>query len=157
MDTKSQQGFTLPELVVVGIVLLLFSLGMIVVLRPVNYTALRNNAERRTELAHIMQAIAVYHAQYGQLPRAITAEEKPIATDELGSSLCNDLVPRQLKDLPFDPVAGITIANGSCAESGQVFNTGYTARLAPGGKLILAAPAAERGEIITVERWFPYL
>lgn len=154
---KRERGFTLPELLVVGTVLLIVVGVMIMLLRPNDYAAEKRNAERATHLASIMQAIKQYRNEKGVLPPTIKAEEALIATTEEGDSLCEDLVPAYLQDLPMDPTAGVVTVDGqSCAGSDQLYTTGYTIRL-DGGRVIITAPAAEKDETIKVERWFPLL
>lgn len=160
MDTSNaarrQAGFTFPELLVVGAVLLICVGVMLAMVRPANYDAEHRNASRRLDLAKIMQATSDYKAQTGVLPPTITAEETHIATQEQGPSLCDDLVPHYLKDMPLDPQKSTKLDDDLCSADYQVYESGYTIRV-EGGRVILAAPAAERGEKIIVERWFSIL
>lgn len=159
MQQKRESGFTLPELLVVSVVLLIFIGVFLGLVRPQSYDVERRNAERQLGLAQIMQAVARYHAKNGTLPPHITAVETEIATgeNEQTSSLCTDLVPEYAPDLPKDPTAGLFLFDGSCASEEQLFTTGYYARLKDGGWVVLSAPAAEDGATITIERWLPLL
>lgn len=156
-DSKTRQvGFTLPELLVAGVVLLIFVAVMLVLVRPTNYDASRRNAERQTELAQIMQAIVAYKKTNGQLPLHLTAAEAVIGnTDNDELTLCDDLVPKYLADLPYDPKAGLKLDDTqACNGEDQIFVTGYTARI-EGSRVILTAPKTEGSTPATVERWFP--
>lgn len=155
---RRQAGFTFPELLVVGTLLLVFVGVMLVLVRPNNVDAERNNAKRRLDLAAIMVAIADYQKQQGHLPPTIAGEDTAIATSEEGLSLCDDLVPHYMDDLPIDPTAGFKVnEEDSCVILDQYYMSGYIVRVEQGGRVVLSAPAAENKETITVERWFPYL
>ena len=157
--SRRQSGFTLPELLVAGVFLLVCVGVMLLMVRPANYEPERRNAVRRLDLAVMMTAIANYKKHEGKLPPSITIQEKPIATTEDDSrNLCDDLVPKYAKDLPHDPTQSFKIIEDTtCAEPDQFYVSGYTVRVDETGRVILAAPAAENGEKITLERWFPYL
>lgn len=154
---KNERGFTLPELLVVGVAGLVLVSIMLFLLRPNDYAAEKRNAERRVHLATILQAIGQYEDEKGELPEQITAEETAIASSEQGGvGLCDDLVPAYLDDLPKDPLASIIVVEGPCNAPQQAYVTGYTVRQ-DGGRIILAAPGAEKNEKIEIERWFPLL
>lgn len=153
---QQECGFTLPELLVVGVIVIVFVATMILLIRPNNYEAERRNAERRLDLIITMRAIVDYKEKYGELPPSIGANFEPIASTEDGTpSLCDDLVPEFLNDLQFDPAISLRVSiNERCSAPDQYFITGYTVQ-AEAGRVILRAPAAEKNEVISVERWFP--
>lgn len=155
-NSTKQAGFTLPELLVVGVTVLAFVAGMLILVRPANYDTARRDAERRTELAQIMQAIVAYKKATGQFPPHLTTDETPIAnTDSDDPTLCNDLVPQYMDDLPLDPATGLRLNDTqACNATGQIFMTGYFMRV-ENGRVILSAPSAEGKETVTVERKFP--
>lgn len=155
-SNKKQAGFTLLELLVVGVIVLVFVAVMLILLRPMNTDAQRRNIERRLELAQIMQAIAAYKKQTGSLPPSLTEYEVSVDNTEAGiPTLCNDLVPNYLDDLPYDPVTSIRFdEKQACSADNQVFVTGYTAQVEH-GNVILTAPSAENEESIVIERQFP--
>ena len=162
MDRKNglhrQSGFTFLELLIVGTLLLICIGVMLLLVRPNNVDAERNNAKRRLDLAAIMVAIADYQKQQGHLPPTIRGEDTPIATNEDGFNLCDDLVPQYLEDVPSDPAVGFKVVEeDSCAGVDQYYMSGYVVRVEEGGRVVLSAPAAENKEAVTVERWFPYL
>lgn len=154
---SNQRGFTLPELLVVGTVgLLLVGVGIFLI-RPNDFGAEKRNAERRLHLASIMMAIEKYEADTGNLPPNIIEDETTIGNEEGGPDLCDDLVPKYAKDLPKDPAISLKVLEDSaCNDPQQLYVSGYTARLA-GDRVILAAPAAEKDEIIELEQWFSVL
>jgi prepilin-type N-terminal cleavage/methylation domain-containing protein len=147
---KREQGFTLPELIAVAAVGLVLISLMLFLIRPKNFSVAQRNAQRQTDLAHIMQAVNAYKAKNGTLPPHITTTENAIATEEDETSLCNDLVPTFIKDLPMDPQAGLSFLEGGCAAEDQLYATGYTAKVNDKGEVVLSAPAAENDESITL-------
>lgn len=151
-----ESGFTLPELLVISVVVIGIIAAMLLLVRPNNYEAERRNASRRVDLVILMRAITEYEAKNGHLPPSIGQEFMPIASTDDGSpSLCDDLVPMFLPDLRFDPVISLRVTpDQNCAAADQYIVTGYTVQ-AEGGRVILRAPAAENKEEISVERWFP--
>lgn len=153
---QQERGFTLPELLVAGVVVIVFVAAMILLIRPNNYEAERRNAARRLDLVIVMRAISEYEKKYGELPMSIGSNFEPIASTEDGSfSLCDDLVPEFLNDLRFDPMLSLRVnVTETCSAPEQYFVTGYTIQ-AEGGRVTLRAPAAEKNEVISVERWFP--
>lgn len=162
MDRKNglhrQSGFTFPELLIAGAFVLVCIGVMLLLVRPINVDAERNNAKRRVDLAIIMTAIADYHKEQGHLPPSITSEEGLIATsEEKDRNLCDDLVPKYLDDMPSDFGVGFKIIEGEpCNALDQYYVSGYAVRV-ESGRVILLAPGAENKESITLERWFPYL
>lgn len=154
---KTERGFTFPELLVVGAVFLSIIATMLFLIRPNEYKAEKHNAERRLEMAQIMQAINKYEAEYGKLPASILAEETLIASEK-EVSLCHDLVPAYMKDLPRDPVAGVIVLDDKpCTDPKQFYTTGYTIKI-EGGRVTISAPlSTETDEHITVSKWFPLL
>lgn len=156
---SNQRGFTLPELLVVGAFLLVCIGGMLLLIRPENYEMARRNAERRLDLAALMTAIAKYEAAEGKLPPTITAQETAIATNEQGGrSLCDDLVPQYMNDLPYDPAFSFKfVEDKHCSAPEQFYATGYSVYVDGAGRVVLTAPGAENNETIRAERWFPFL
>lgn len=154
-----QRGFTLPELLVAAVFLLACVGGMLLLIRPANYDIAHRNAERRIDLAALMTAIANYRAAEGKLPPTITTKETFIATSEDGGpSLCDDLVPKYMDDLPYDSTASFkAVEDGSCAHPEQFYVTGYKVRVDQAGRVVLTADTTEGNETILVERWFPFL
>ncbi len=150
-----QAGFTFPELLVVSALILVFLGAMLILVRPADYSAVHRNAQRRLGLAQIMQAVVAYKKETGSLPATITTEEKSIATQPTGPSLCEELVPKYIPDLPLDPVKGEKFDRAlPCSADLQAYDTGYIVRLED-GYVVLASPHAELGETISLERWFP--
>jgi type II secretory pathway pseudopilin PulG len=147
---RHERGFTMPELLVVGTAMLLIIAGMLLLLRPTDYTAAKRNAQRRTALAYIMQGVNAYKADNGVLPPHILGEETNIASEEDGTSLCDDLVPTYIEDLPLDPVRGVALFEGDCATEDQFYMTGFTVKVDEQGRVTLKALAAEKDETITI-------
>lgn len=161
---KSQQGFTLIEiLVVVGILSVILAVTIIAINPSVQFAQARNT-QRSSDVTAILNAIYQYQASNsGTLPTglgAITADT-PYALASSGTNfidLCNIttdlLVPLYIADLPSDPsqTTPKTPADTICTDT-TAYNTGYTiTRSATGNRFTVAAPLAENGETISVTR-----
>jgi prepilin-type N-terminal cleavage/methylation domain-containing protein len=155
---KRQRGFTLPELLIVGVVGLIIVGVLLFLIRPNDFAAEKRNAERLTHLASLMQAINEYHKDKGDIPPNITEEQTLVASPEAGGlGLCGDLVPKYIKDLPRDPsLSVVTIEDKNCAAPEQLYSIGYSVHV-EGGRVILTAPGAEKDKTIKVEKWFSLL
>lgn len=152
VSAPRQHGFTLPELLVASVVLIALLVGVYVLLVPQTYDAQARDAQRRLDLAMIVQAITAYEAENNELPASITEEMLVITSEENESDLCLDLVPAYLDDMPLDPLAGIKEPAGTnCANNETAYLAAYTVRRAD-GEIILAAPLSEGGKQITVSR-----
>lgn len=154
-NTQPQAGFTFPELLAAAALILIFVGVMLLLVRPANYDAVHRNAQRRLHLAYIMHAITAHKKDTGILPPTITTQDISIATQTEGPSLCEDLVPRYVPDLPFDPVKGEKFDPAApCDADLQAYDTGYIVRLED-SYVVLVATHAELGETISLGRWFP--
>jgi prepilin-type N-terminal cleavage/methylation domain-containing protein len=127
---KHEDGFTLPELLVA----LALSVGLVIALvfvsKPRDFTALEQHAERRTNIARIVQGLQRYKADKGALPANMPTKVTPITVDTY--DLCDFLVPTYLKDIPVDPRHGIKTmgefaeTDEPCSADGVFYYTGYT-------------------------------
>jgi type II secretory pathway pseudopilin PulG len=150
-----QQGFTLPELLVVGGTLMVLLIAAALLVSPRHDPAVLRDAQRRVDLAQLAQGINVYYAEHGELPPHIVEEEQFIGSGEGESDLCADLVPNYLEDLPFEPLGasvGIQEDLGSCNGPGSNYITVYAVQLTDNNTVTLAAPLTETGEEITLTR-----
>lgn len=135
-----------------GFAVLLLIGSMLLLLRPQNYDVERRNAQRQTDVAHILQIVNDYRAANGGAwPSQVSEIETMITTTETDNGLCDVLVPAYAQDLPLDPVIGVKmIDDESCAVEDQAYLTGYTIAVTD-GHVVVGAPAAEDA-IIRVER-----
>lgn len=154
MRDNKQRGFTLPELLVSGAIIIILLATTLVVMRPKNYDVAQRDASRRLDLAAVMQAVVAYKAKNGTLPESITTEELIMGSEATESDICLDLVPTYIKDLPLDPIAGGKDSLHSCIDQGASYTTGYSIRKTAEGTVTLAAPLTERGKEITISRKF---
>lgn len=126
----------------------------VVLLRPANYSALRANAQRQTNLAAMAQAINKYVADHGQLP-GLSKDVKAISSGKDHYDLCSYLVPQYLKDIPLDPVVSVktktdnTPTNEACNKPGVVYASGYGIWMNKSGQVALTAPLAD-GQPLTL-------
>lgn len=150
---KHQSGFTIPELLVAIACLALMGLGSFLLLRTDTKEAVRNNAQRQTDIALIAQVLNEYQHENGTLPDSIATTEKLIGSEDGQSNLCKDLVPSFLTDLPFDPLSGAIALDEPCDATDQHYITGYAVtRSADGKSVTVRAPAAQDGSVISITR-----
>jgi len=151
----NEQGFTLPELLVVAGVIVLMMLCSMVILRPASYAAQTDDAQRQTDVAHLAQALQRYKAKKGQFPTGIQPTATGIGSEEAQYNLCAILVPEFIKDIPIDPAVGLKYKDDGnfdetkqlCTAKGIIYTSGYSVEQSSDGALKLQAPAAESGKI----------
>jgi type IV pilus assembly protein PilA len=135
-------GFTLIEiLVVIGIIAILATV-VLVAINPSRQFAQANNAQRSSNVNAILNAIGQYAAdKKGELP--------PILNGQIGTALCEQLVPTYLPALPTDPKSdskGVSLT--TCANASTTNIVGYTASL-NGGRVTILASSTELTNSIT--------
>lgn len=118
------KGFTLPELLAAtGFIIIVIALSLILI-HPKNFTVSEQNAQRQLGIAELMQAINVYASQNGNYPSGITYAANNIGSFSGELNLCPVLVPKYIKQIPVDPIIGLST---SC-EKNATYITGYTIR-----------------------------
>lgn len=136
-----ERGFTLLELLVVTIVIVLGSVfSLLFLLTPVDRSAAFTNGERRAEIAYIASGIRKYVAATGQLPPGIPTTPTAIGSYDDHYNLCAYLVPAYMKDMPGDPQGGVKLDSGRCDSEGVQHATGYAIVLEKNGQVTVSAP-----------------
>lgn len=151
---RSQQGFTLPELLVAGGFIGVLAVLAIFFSHPIDFGPKQRNAERWTGVAQISQALTRYAKATGSLPPLITADDMPIGDDTDMVNLCPSLVPAYAKDLSVDPEAAKDRPGAACTKSDIALITGYTVHKTGDRSFAVTAPLAENGETIQIIRSF---
>jgi prepilin-type N-terminal cleavage/methylation domain-containing protein len=143
----SHRGFTLIEfLLVIGIIAVLAAI-VIVAINPTKQLADARNAQRRSDVTTILNAVYQYVIDNnGTLPAGITTTSKEICvtgtTDCDGNGINLDaLTGSYIVKLPVDPQAGST-ATG----------TDYLIVQNAAGRITVSAPRAEQNATISVTR-----
>jgi Tfp pilus assembly protein PilE len=156
-SASSCRGFTLPELLVTGFVLILLVLGSVLLIHPKDYARQRHDAQRWIDISQLMQALNKYVAQQGQLPADIPAgKAKTIGSQKGEVNMCLDFLGYMKEnDVPFDPTSGAIIAAENCSSEGAHYITGYTIVRNKDGSVTIAAPHAEmKNAHISITRKF---
>lgn len=143
-----QSGFTLLEILLVVAAIAILAGIVIVAINPNKQLGETRNAQRRTDVNTILNAVYQYSIDNnGNLPSAITTSATAIC--QTGSSSCTDLIDltvlttneKYLVSLPKDPL--ITATTGTA---------GYTIMKSSNGRVTVAAPSAEQSAAISVTR-----
>jgi type II secretory pathway pseudopilin PulG len=153
-EKYSQKGFTMPELLVVGGVFTILVIVSAMLIHPADYSAERRDAERMVGTAQLMQAFNRYVAEHNALPQGLTDEQKTLGSEEGMLDYCPELVPKYIKDLPWDPLGGGSFNEVMCHPEDPYYTTGYAIRL-KGSALTIEAPATEFEEKISITRTYP--
>lgn len=143
---KKQDAFTLIEvLVVVALIAILATITIIAINPAKNFRDARNS-QRSSDVAAILNAVTQYTSEQGNtlgdlgtIP-ACTGTPAAIGTDTGNVNLTTTLVPDFLVAIPQDPSTGADT------------DTGYTICEQGSGRVQIAAPNAEGGATISVQR-----
>lgn len=149
MRSDKQNGFTLPELLVAGVLFGVLAVVAVIVVRPVDYEVARRDAERQTGTAQMAQALKAYARDNQQLPEGVTTELTLIGRDEGMLDLCPALEPKYSPGLPVDPQA--LIEGASCANKDEPFITGYAVQVTGDRQFEVSAPLVEGEASVSVK------
>jgi type II secretory pathway pseudopilin PulG len=150
----NERGFTLIELLAAGVIIVALLVTSLFLLRPDDYSTMRQNAKRRTDVASLVQAINRYTADTGEslpnVPQKLTA----VSSVDGHYDLCKYLVPKYLKDIPLDPLVGLktkdSLPTRDKCNDGVTYASGYGILRDKDGRIFISAPVAEgdSGEVI---------
>lgn len=148
----TQSGFTVVELVVVVVVIAVMLGGSLLFIHEKDYSKEMNDAQRSLDVARLTQQLAHYAADHGGLPPGALEEPQDIGTLTGLSGWCAALVPKYMKDLPYDPViGGALLAGENCTEEDAIYSTGYSVTYKD-GVVTVEAPAAQIVQPIKASR-----
>jgi Tfp pilus assembly protein PilV len=154
-DKRLQTGFTLPELMVTGFLLLVIILLSFIFVHPREYAPLDRNANRWLGVAELMQGINRYQAANHHLPDGLTGKPQFIGNGQDELDWCRNLVPQYLHDVPLDPTRGYQVSIDTCLatdDAPSAYSTGFTVKKDKDGTLTVAAPYAEGHKDIHISR-----
>ena len=145
-NKMNNKGFTLVEVLLVVVIIAILAAVVIVAINPGRQIAQANNAERRSAVNTILNAVHQYGIDNrGTLPAGITDTATEVATGAV--DICAALVPTYVAAMPFDPTD-----EDAAYESCESYATGYTILKDAEGRVTVAAPGAELEEVISVTR-----
>jgi prepilin-type N-terminal cleavage/methylation domain-containing protein len=145
-----RRGFSFFELIIAMAILAILSSVVVGLINPPRLYAKSRNTERLSHVNTILNAVGenmadnrgAFNCAAGSLP---TSSVK-MATSTYNIAPC--LVAAYLPSMPFDPSVA-----GAHYSSTTDYDTGYTIlRSASSGRITVAAPSAELGEVISVTR-----
>ena len=155
---NSQAGFTLLEILLVVAAIAILAGIVIVALNPNKQLGDTRNAERRSEVNAILNAISQYRLDNGgNLPTgidAITTSSQVLGTASIGCNttctaattlaacvdISGSIVPNYVVGIPADPT------------SGTAANTDYYVNTTSGGRIIVGACDPEQSATIEISR-----
>ncbi len=147
---NNRQGFTLIEvLVVIGIIAILAAI-VIIAINPRRQFQQANNTQRWSNVNAVLNAVHQYAVEHnGQFPPGINGTAQSVCQSGVASTTCTGasllpideyLSPTYLVSLPVDPTC--VTANSTC----------YTIATTSTDRIVVAAPLAEQGEVVQVQR-----
>lgn len=150
---SSPQGFTIPELLVVIVIIGGMLAIAIPLLRPVSYAPQNADATRRLYMASLAQGIQRYKTQNGSFPPGIPGVDTAISSQSNGYNLCTYLVPHYLKDIIIDASAGLIYTGDEtapeptdegCDKPGVKYVSGFAIRQAKDGAVTVVGASAQK-------------
>jgi prepilin-type N-terminal cleavage/methylation domain-containing protein len=145
--SNPKKGFTLIEILVVIALIAILAAVTIVALNPGKAFQDARNSTRSSDVNAILNGVTQYTSEQGNtlaglgVTAACTGTAQTIGTGTGEVNLATSLVPTYIASMPRDP---------SLAASST--SSGYTICITAGTRVRIAAPSAEGGKTIQVER-----
>jgi prepilin-type N-terminal cleavage/methylation domain-containing protein len=144
---RSQKGFTLIEILLVVAAIAILAGIVIVAINPGKQLGDTRNAQRKSDVNTILNAISQYSVDNnGVLPAGITASSTEICAT--GAASCTGLVDLSVLTLNGKYVVSIPAEPQAVTANG----VGYTVARTAGGRITVSAQYPEQGMTITATR-----
>lgn len=143
---RKLKGFTLIELLLVIAIIAVLAAIVIIAINPARQLAQANNAQRRSNVLTILNAVGQYTVDHrGTLPATIATTSTVICTTTGNKAGCTDLSVLTdnavyLPAIPTDPTTATDDLSG------------YNVYSATGSRVTVVAPGAELSDTISVQR-----
>lgn len=142
------KGFTLLEILLVVAAIAILAGIVIVAVNPSKQLGDTRNAQRKTDVNTILNAVYQYSIDNnGTMPATITTTATAVC--QTGSSSCIGLIDLSSLTLNEKYVISIPKDPSIVATSGT---TGYTISKTTNGRIVVAAPNAEQGKVISASK-----
>lgn len=143
---KSKRGFTLLEVLLVVVIIAILAAVVIVALNPSKQLADTRNAERRSEVNEILNAVYQYAIDNnGTIPATITTTQTDICTT---GGTCTGLIDLSVLTASEKYLTAIP----TDSSTGTANDTGYAIKKTANNRITVNAPGAEQGATISVTR-----
>lgn len=120
-------------------------------LNPVSPFSQSRNTKRRADLYALTNGLYQHITENrGIYPSQIPSSDTPISSS--GADICPLLVPDYIGGLPVDPSLNLDNDFSYITDCNSSYDTGYTLYMDSEKRLVVSAPLAELGEVITVIR-----
>jgi len=146
-----QKGFTLIELLLVIAIIAILAAIVIIAINPSRQLAQANNAQRRSDVNTVLNAVYQYTIDNsGVLPANITTASTEICRSDVATSSCTGLV--DLNELYADELYVVGLPTDPTGSSAN--GTGYwiSKSTSTNARVTVYASSSELGETIQVTR-----
>lgn len=151
MNKKTQKkGFTLLEVLLVIAIIAILAAIVIIAINPGKQLAEARNAQRRSDVNTVMNAVYQYYIDTSALPAAITTTQTEICNTGIAAGTCTTASLINLSVLTTSETYLVSIPRDPTGSSTN--GAGYEIKKSANGRVTVVAPDAEQGATISITR-----
>lgn len=148
-----QKAFTLLEILLVVAAIAVLASITIVAINPTKQLGQAKNAVRRADVGTIINAVYQYAIDSaGSLPSGVSTTLREICQTGISTSSCAALNLANLSVLTSTSSSSYLVSIPVDPISVSTSGTGYFIQKTAGGRILVSAPSAELGEVISVTK-----